>query len=157
VNSVDSGTLLLSRLENYLKGAYRPIPEGVAIAQIARSLLDWFFAFLRNATICGFLQYIADVSESIPLIILANIAYLALVVYLLSYIHIGVLTPFHFVKHKRLGSVLDGLVTLAVLLSVIYGIFGGMRFSINEIAKGHTASHVGSPRHSEATHGSVLG
>ena len=55
-------------------------------------------------------------------------------------INMWVLTPFHFMKHKRLGSWLDGLVTLAVLLSLGYAIWSGTVFAIDEIAKGHAAS-----------------
>jgi len=59
-----------------------------------------------------------------------------------------VLTPFHFVKHKRLGTWLDGLVTLAVLLSLGYAIWAGTVFAIDEIAKGHAASRSNAPRNS---------
>jgi hypothetical protein len=72
--------------------------------------------------------------------ILAIIGYIVLAAYCFSYINIWVLTPFHFVKHKQVGSWLDGLVTLAVLLSLGYAIWAGTVFTIDEIARGHAAS-----------------
>jgi hypothetical protein len=141
VTTVGSGKPLVAQLENYLRSAFHPVPQEAAIAQTIQALFVWLFALLRNMVICGFLQYLADVSGSIPLQIFSVIAYVAITVYCLSYIATGVLTPFHFVKHKRLGSFLDGLVTLVIMLLVMYAIFGGMWFSINEIAKGHAASH----------------
>jgi hypothetical protein len=39
----------------------------------------------------------------VTLQIFAVIAYVALAAYCLSYVNVWVLTPFHFVKHKRLG------------------------------------------------------
>jgi hypothetical protein len=148
VNSVSSGKVLLTRFEDYLKGALHPIPEEAVVAKTVQSFFSWFFSLLRNALICGLLQYLSDVSGSIPLKLLAIISYIMLATYCLSYINIGVLTPFHFVKHKRLGNLLDGLVTIGMILSVISVIGGGMWFSINEIAKGHAASRINPPRHS---------
>jgi hypothetical protein len=100
---------------------------------------------LRNAIVCGVLQYLADASGSMTLQILAIVAYLALAAYGLSYINMWVLTPFHFVKHRRVGAFLDGLATLAVVLSLSYAIFAGTLFAINEIAKGHAASRGNPP------------
>ena len=57
-------------------------------------------------------------------------------------------TPFHFVKHKRIGFWLDALVTLAVLLSLGYAILAGTSFAIDEIAKGHTASRTNASHNS---------
>jgi hypothetical protein len=79
---------------------------------------------------------------------LAIIAYVVLVGYCLSYIIAGALTPFHFVKHRRLGVLLDALVTLAVLSSLGYAIFLGTRFAIDEIARGHVASRSIAPHSS---------
>src|SRR5262245_19216178 len=79
---------------------------------------------------------------------LAIIAYVVLVGYCLSYIIAGALTPFHFVKYRRLGVLLDALVTLAVLLSLGYAIFLGTRFAIDEIARGHVASRSIAPHSS---------
>jgi hypothetical protein len=76
----------------------------------------------------------------VTLQIFAIVAYVALAAYCLSYINVWAVTPFHFVKHKRLALVLDGLVTLAVLVSLGYAIFAGTLYGINEIAKGHAAS-----------------
>jgi hypothetical protein len=53
-----------------------------------------------------------------------------------------------FCAHKRLGSWLDGLVTLAVLLSLGYAIWAGTVFAFDEIAKGHAASRSNAPRNS---------
>jgi hypothetical protein len=141
VTAADSAKPLVAQFENYFRSAFHPVPQEAAVAQTIQALFVWFFALLRNIVICGFLQYLADVSGSIPLQIFSIIAYIAIAVYCLSYVATGVFTPFHFVKHKRLGSFLDGLVTLIIMLSLIYAIFGGMWFSINEIAKGHAASH----------------
>ena len=77
--------------------------------------------------------------------VLAIVAYVALAAYCLSYINIWVLTPFHFVQHKRLQFWLDALVTLAVLLSLGYAILAGTSFAIDEIAKGHAASRTNAP------------
>ena len=114
-------------------------------------LLLLVFAFLRNAFICGVLQYLADASGSVTLQIFAIIAYVALAAYCLSYVNVWVLTPFHFVKHKRLGFWLDALVTLAVLLSLGYAILAGTSFAIDEIAKGHAASRTNGS-HNSAVH-----
>jgi hypothetical protein len=131
---------LLTRLENYLAGVFHPIPQERIVAQTIQSSCTWIFALLRNAFICGVLQYLADASGSMTLRILAIIAWIALAAYGLSYINMWVLTPFHFVKHKRLGVFLDGLIALAVFLLLSYAIFAGTRFAINEIAKGHAVS-----------------
>src|SRR4051794_11785903 len=130
----------------------RRFPSGSAervVAGAIQSFYTWFFAFLRNAFICGVLQYLADASGSVTLQVFAIIAYVALAAYCLSYVNVWVLTPFHFVKHKRLGFWLDALVTLAVLLSLGYAILAGTSFAIDEIAKGHAASRTNAP-HSSA-------
>jgi hypothetical protein len=141
---------LLTRLENYLAGAFHPIPQERIVANAIQSSCTWIFALLRNAFICGVLQYLADASKSMTLQILAVIAWIALAAYALSYLNMWVLTPFHFVKHKRLGVFLDGLIALAVFLSLSYAILAGTRFAIGEIAKGHAASR-GNPPHSSAS------
>ena len=140
---------LLARFETYLAGVFHPVPQERVVAGAIQSFYTWFFAFLRNAFICGVLQYLADASGSIALQIFAIIAYVALAAYCLSYVNVWVLTPFHFVKHKRLGFWLDALVTLAVLLSLGYAILAGTSFAIDEIAKGHAASRTNAP-HSSA-------
>jgi uncharacterized membrane protein len=119
----------------------RPIPEERIVAGLVQSFYTWFFAIIRNAFICGVLRYLADVSKSPTLQTLADVAYFVLAAYCLSYINMWVLTPFHFVKHKRLGLFLDGLVTLIVLLALWYAILWGIPFAIGEIASGHAASH----------------
>jgi hypothetical protein len=78
--------------------------------------------------------------------VLAIIAYAALAAYCLSYVNMWVLTPFHFVKHKRLAFFLHAVVTLAVLLSLGYAVLAGTRFAIDEIAKGHAASRSSAAR-----------
>jgi hypothetical protein len=93
VNSVGPDEGLLTRFENYLKGALHPIPVEAVVAQTVQSFSNWFFSLLRNALICGLLQYLSDVSGSMTLRILAIIAYFALAAYCLSYATIGVLTP----------------------------------------------------------------
>ena len=135
--------------ETYLAGVFHPVPQERVVAGAIQSFYTWFFAFLRNAFICGVLQYLADASGSVTLQIFAIIAYVALAAYCLSYVNVWVLTPFHFVKHKRLGFWLDALVTLAVLLSLGYAILAGTSFAIDEIAKGHAASRTNAP-HSSA-------
>jgi hypothetical protein len=133
--------LLSARFENYLTGVFRPIPQERIVAGMIQSFYVWFFAILRNAFICGVLRYLADKSQSPTLETLAYVAYLVLAAYCLSYINMWVLTPFHFVKYKRLGVLLDGLVTVTVLLALWYAILWGIPFAIGEIASGHAASH----------------
>ena len=137
---ISAARLLLARFETYLAGVFHPVPQERVVTGAIQSFYGWFFPFLRNAFICGVLQYLADASGSMTLQVLAIVAYVALAAYCLSYINIWVLTPFHFVKHKRLAFLLDGLVTLAVLLSLGYAILAGTSFAIDEIAKGHAAS-----------------
>ena len=127
---------LLARFEAYLAGVFHPLPEERVVTGAIQSVYAWFFPFLRNAFICGVLQYLADASGSVTLQALAIVAYVALAAYCLSYVNMWVLTPFHFVKHKRLAFA----VTLAVLLSLGYAILAGTRFAIDEIAKGHALS-----------------
>jgi len=148
MTSTNAAKLLFARFENYLAGAFHPIPEEQVVAGIIQSFYGWVFPLLRNAFICGVLQYLADASGSMTLRILAIIAYGVLVAYCFSYIIAGALTPFHFVKYRRLGVLLDGLVTLAVLSSLGYAILVGTRFAIDEIARGHVASRT------NASHGS---
>ena len=136
MTSISAAKPLLTRVETYLAGVFHPLPEERVIAGTIQS----FFPLLRNAVICGALQYFADASGSMTLQILAIIGYVVLAAYCFSYINMWVLTPFHFMKHKRLGSWLDGLVTLAVLLSLGYAIWTGTVFAIDEIAKGHAAT-----------------
>jgi hypothetical protein len=131
---------LLARFEAYLAGVFHPLPQERVVTGAIQSVYAWFFPFLRNAFICGVLQYLADASGSVTLQALAIVAYVALAAYCLSYVNMWVLTPFHFVKHKRLAFALDALVTLAVLLSLGYAILAGTRFAIDEIAKGHALS-----------------
>ena len=145
-----AGNSLLVRFETYLAGVFHPVPQERVVAGVIQSFYTWFFAFLRNAFICGVLQYLADASGSVTLQAFAVIAYVALAAYCLSYVNVWVLTPFHFVKHKRLGFWLDALVTLAVLLSLGYAILAGTSFAIDEIAKGHAASRTNAP------HGSAV-
>src|SRR5215510_14456373 len=125
---------LLARFENYLAGVFHPFPQERVITGAIQSVYTWFFAFLRNAVICGVLQYLADASGSLMLQVLAIIAYIALAAYC-PYVNMWVLTPFHFVKHKRLAFFLDAVATLAVLLSLGYAVLAGTRFAIDEIAK----------------------
>ena len=139
---------LLTRFENYLAGVFHPIPEEQVVAGAIQSFYGWVFPFLRNAFICGVLKYLADASGSMTLQTLAIIAYVVLVGYCLSYIIAGALTPFHFVKYRRLGVLLDALVTLTVLSSLGYAIFLGTRFAIDEIARGHVASRSIAPHSS---------
>jgi hypothetical protein len=54
---------LLARVESYLAGAFHPIPEEQVVAKAIQSSCSWIFALLRNAFICGVLQYLADASE----------------------------------------------------------------------------------------------
>jgi hypothetical protein len=143
-----SAAKLLTRFENYLAGVFHPIPEEQVVAGAIQSFYGWVFPFLRNAFICGVLKYLADASGSLTLQTLAIIAYVVLVGYCLSYIIAGALTPFHFVKYRRLGVLLDALVTLAVLSSLGYAIFLGTRFAIDEIARGHVASRSIAPHSS---------
>ena len=72
---------LLARFETYLAGAFHPVPQERVIAGAIQSFYGWFFAFLRNAFICGVLQYLADASGSIALQVFAIIAYIALAAY----------------------------------------------------------------------------
>src|SRR5215475_6293407 len=120
-----SAAKLLTRFETYLMGVFHPIPEERVVTGAIQSFYGRFFPFLRNAFICGVLQYLADASGSMTLQILAIVSYVALAAYALSYINMWVLTPFHFVKHKWLGVLLDGLTTLAVFLLLSYAIFAG--------------------------------
>ena len=140
MTAIGAAQRLLVRVETYLAGVFHPSPEERVIAGTIRSFYGWFFALLRNAFICGALQYFAGRSGSLTLQILVIIGYIVLAAYCFSYINIWVLTPFHFVKHKRLGTWLDGLLTLAVLLLLGYAIWKGTVFAIDEIAKGHAAS-----------------
>src|SRR5262245_49717410 len=137
---------LLARFENYLEGVFHPFPQERVITGAIQSVYTWFFAFLRNAFICGVLQYLADASGSVTLKALAVVAYLALLAYCLSYVNMWVLTPFHFVKHKWVAFWLDALVTLAVLLLLGYAVWAGTSFAIDEIAKGHVASRSSAAR-----------
>jgi hypothetical protein len=139
---------LLTRVETYLAGVVHPFPEERIIAGTIQSFAGWFFQLLRNAVICGSLQYFADTTGSMTLQILAIISYIVLAAYCFSYINVWVLTPFHFVRHERLASWLDWLVTLAVLLLLGYAIWKGTVFAIDEIAKGHAASHSSAPHNS---------
>jgi len=123
MSSISAAKLLFIRFENYLAGVFHPIPEEQVIAGVIQSFYGWVFPFLRNAFICGVLKYLADASGNMTLQTLAIIAYVVLVGYCFSYIIAGALTPFHFMKYRRLGVLLDGLVTLAVLSSLGYAIF----------------------------------
>src|SRR5262249_40363938 len=148
MTSISVAKLLFARFENYIAGVFHPIPEERVVAGVIQSFYGWFFPFLRNAFICGVLKYLADASGSTPLQTLAIVGYGVLVGYCFSYIIAGALTPFHFVKYRRVGVLLDVLVTLAILLSLGYAIFVGTRFAIDEIARGHVASRSSAPHSS---------
>ena len=81
---------LFGRSETYLAGVFHPVPQERVIAGAVQSFYGWFFAFLRNAFICGVLQYLADASGSIALQVFAIIAYVALAAYCLSYVNVWV-------------------------------------------------------------------
>ena len=102
MTSISAAKHLRTRVETYLAGVFHPFPEERVIAGTIQSFYGWFFPLLRNAVICGALQYFADASGSMTLQILAIIGYIVLAAYCFSYINMWVLTPFHFVKHKRL-------------------------------------------------------
>ena len=146
MTTIGAAKRLLTGLESYLAGIFHPLPEERVITGAIQSVYNWFFPFLRNAFICGVLQYLADASGSVMLQVMAIIAYAALAAYCLSYVNVWVLTPFHFVKHKRLAFFLDAVVTLAVLLSLGYAVLVGTRFAIDEIAKGHAVSRSNAAR-----------
>lgn len=149
MSDISAAKLLLGRFENYLAGVFHPAPQERLVASAIRSFYTWFFAFLRNAFICGVLRYLANVSASPTLEALAFVAYVVLLAYCLSYINRWVLTPFHFVNHKRLASVLDWMTTLVVFLLLSYVAWRGIPFAIDEIASGHAASR-GNASHSSA-------
>jgi hypothetical protein len=75
---------LLARFETYLAGVFHPVPQERVVAGAIQSFYTWFFAFLRNAFICGVLQYLADASGSVTLQVFAIIAYVALAAYCLA-------------------------------------------------------------------------
>jgi hypothetical protein len=153
MTSFDSAKPLLTRFEDRLKGDFHPIPEERIVAGLLKSFSEWFFTFLRNASLCGLLWYLAGESESLLLRILAILAYVALLVYCLSYINWYVLTPFHFVKHKRLGLFLDGVVTVGVIILLWSAIWGGTHLAIHAFSKGHTAAHTSAPRNAGPSSG----
>src|SRR5260370_35564999 len=140
MTSISAAKRLLTRVETYLAGVFHPFPEERVIAGTIQSFYGWFFPLLRNAVICGALQYFADASGSMTLQILAIIGYIVLAAYCFSYINMWVLTPFHFVKHNHLGAWFDGLVTLPVLVWFGNAICAGTAFAINEIPKGPAPS-----------------
>ena len=146
MTTTDAAKRLLAGFERYLAGVFHPIPEERLVTGAIQSVYNWFFPFLRNAFICGVLQYLADASGSVTLRALAVVAYLALLAYCLSYVNMWVLTPFHFVKHKWVAFWLDALVTLTVLLLLGYAVWAGTSFAIDEIAKGHVASRSSATR-----------
>ena len=144
MTSITTARPLLTRFETYLAGAFHPIPHERVVAGMVQSFYGWFFQFLRNAFLCGVLTYLADSSGSLTLKILAGAAYVVLAAYCLSHVN-GAVTPFHFVRYKRLAFWLDTLVTLAVLAALGYAILAGTSYAINEIAKGHVASRSPAP------------
>ena len=83
-----AGNSLLVRFETYLAGVFHPVPQERVVAGVIQSFYTWFFAFLRNAFICGVLQYLADASGSVTLQVFAVIAYVALAAYCLSYVNV---------------------------------------------------------------------
>jgi hypothetical protein len=145
MTSFGAAKLMLTHFEDYLRGVFHPIPEERIVAGLLQSFSEWLFTFLRNASLCGLLWYLADQSESLLLPILAISAYVVLLVYCLSYINWYVLTPFHFVKHKRLGLFLDGVATVGVIILLGSAIWGGTHLAISAFSKGHTASHTSTP------------
>src|SRR5262245_62586775 len=100
MTATGAANVLLARFENYLAGVFHPFPQERVITGAIQSVYTWFFAFLRNAVICGVLQYLADASGSMMLQILAIIAYIAFAAYCLFYVHMWVLDAFHFVRQK---------------------------------------------------------
>src|ERR1700730_4983958 len=89
MTSISAAQHLRTRVETYLAGVFHPFPEERVIAGTIQSFYGWFFPLLRNAVICGALQYFADASGSVTLQILAIIGYVVLAAYCFSYIHVG--------------------------------------------------------------------
>jgi hypothetical protein len=73
MTSISAAKRLRTRVETYLAGVLHPFPEERVIAGTIQSFYGWFFPLLRNAVICGALQYFADASGSMTLQILAII------------------------------------------------------------------------------------
>ena len=93
MTSISAAKRLRTRVETYLAGVFHPFPEERVIAGTIQSFYGWFFPLLRNAVICGALQYFADASGSMTLQILAIIGYIALAAYCFSYINMWVARP----------------------------------------------------------------
>ena len=81
MTSISAAKHLRTRVETYLAGVFHPFPEERVIAGTIQSFYGWFFPLLRNAVICGALQYFADASGSMTLQILAIIGYVVLAAY----------------------------------------------------------------------------
>jgi hypothetical protein len=90
MTSISAAKRVLTRVETYLAGVFHPFPEERVIAGTIQSFYGWFFPLLRNAVICGALQYFADASGSMTLQILAIIGYIVLAAYCFSYINMWV-------------------------------------------------------------------
>jgi len=72
MTSISAAKRLRTRVETYLAGVFHPFPEERVIAGTIQSFYEWFFQLLRNAVICGALQYFADASGSMTLQILPS-------------------------------------------------------------------------------------
>jgi hypothetical protein len=88
--------------------------------------------------IAGVLKYLSDRSGSWVLWIASEIAFLALLMYCLSYVNTWMLRPFHFLKNQKLGFALDAIITLLIVIPLWFGVVRGVPLAIEAVAHGQT-------------------
>ena len=110
------------RFQNYLRGVFKPTVDAQTSFLISHTFSKWVFDLFRNAMIAGVLKYLSDRNGGWILWIASQVAFLALLMYCLSYVHSWMLTPFHFMKNQKIAFVLDFFVTLLITLPLWFAV-----------------------------------
>lgn len=124
------------RFQNYLKGVVEPSVDAPLSFAISHSLSKWVFDLFRNTMIAGVLRYLSDRNGGWVLWIASEVAFITLLVFCLSYVNAWVFRPFHLLKNKRAGFILDSIVTLSIILPIWYCVVKGVPLAIEAVAQG---------------------
>ena len=132
----DSQKIPFPRLQAYLSKVILWHGEtDTTISLFVRQVVKWLFDLLRNAVIAGVIKYLGTKSDSWLLKLVSEVAFVALLVYCLSYVQTWQLRLFHPWEPAQWARILDLVVTMLILGPVFYAIIVGVPTAIDEIAK----------------------
>lgn len=118
----------------YLKSLIQPDYGEIPHAERVRSFVKFVFDFIRNLLIVGVLKYFATKTESKVIGLIAEITFLLLIVYCMSYVTVWTLRPFHPLKTNTLrwAEAIIGFVVFVILWLVMRAL---LTTAVDELAK----------------------